>query len=72
MLKSLMRRHCYQARKQHDDAERGPVAEIAKTACEKEEDKGSWRVFHGDLVSDIAHMALGEDRDPRVITRSGR
>ena len=45
---------------------------MVKTACEKEEDKRSWRVFRGGLVSDIAHMALREDRDPQVLTRSGR
>ena len=48
------------------------MAEVVKTACEKEEDKRSWRVFRGGLVSDIAQMALHEDRDPQVITRSGR
>ena len=39
-----------------------------ETAREKDEDdKRSWRVFRGDLVSEIARMApLRKDRGPRV------
>ena len=48
------------------------MAEVVKTACEKEEDTRSWRVFRGDLVSDIVHMPLREDRDPRVNNPIGR
>ena len=38
-----------------------------ETAREKdEEDKRSWRVFCGDLVREVARIALRKDRDSRV------
>ena len=38
-----------------------------ETAREKDEDdKRSWRVFRGDLVGEMARMALRKDRGPRV------
>jgi len=40
---------------------------VVETAREEdEEDKRWWRVFHGDLVRDIVHMALRKRRGLRV------
>ena len=38
------------------------MAEVVETPREEDEDKRSWRVFRGDLVREIARMALRKGR----------
>ena len=45
---------------------KGAGSGVVETAREKDEDKRSWLVFRGDLVREIARMALRKDRGPRV------
>jgi hypothetical protein len=47
--------------------EREPVAGVVRTAREEvEENKRSWCAFRGDLVENIARIAVRKDRGPRV------
>lgn len=61
-----------QARLQGVAAVREPVAGVVRTAREEaEENKRSRCAFRGDLVKDIARMAVRKDRGPRVDNSNG-